>query len=515
MMKKSSYIYGLMLLLSVSCTDNFEEINKNPNSPDAVTNVGLLLPNAIRASVNKSYSSAYDRGGIAANLLASDFASNFSNWTRADATGYFLWNYYDYIRDLNEVISISEKQNLKNYKGVALVLRSWMFQSVTDIYGPIPFREAANAKLQGISAPAYETQEAVYAGILADLAEANTLLGAGNETVTGDILYNGNTANWKKLANGLRLRLLMRQSKRVNPTAEMQKIVADPNTYPLFTSHKDQAALEYLADMQANESPFYRSGNGGTNTKVSKQLVDYLKTTNDKRLFIYALPTPASSAIDANGNRPDPSKFVYAGDLNGIGMFPNANITSPSGMLWMSIQFSPDLASAKGGQGIIMSYSEVQFILAEAAEKGFISGGSAAAGNYYLKGIKDQFAYYASRVPANYAASYLKLSPASISADDSYFKQEAIAYTGTAAQKLEKIGVQKWISLYQIGFEAWSEWRRTGIPKIPVGPVGPGYVPRRMFYPADELRINEANYQKAVSWLGADDLKSRVWWDVN
>ena len=513
-MKKLSYISFLALLLSIGCTNDFDKINTNPNSPDKLNNVGLLLPNAIRSAVNRSYSSAYDRGGVVANLLASDFASNFSNWSRNDATGYFLWNYYDYIRDLNEVIDISEKQNLKNYKGIALVLRSWMFQSMTDIYGPIPFRQAANAKLTGISSPVYETQEAVYAGLLADLAEANTLLGAGNETVTGDILYSGNTSNWKKLANGLRLRLLLRQSKRVDPSVEMKKILADPVMYPLFTSNADQAALQYLADITANESPFYRSGNGGTNTKVSKQLVDYLKAMNDKRLQVYALPTPASSEVDASGNRPDPSKFVYNGDLNGIGMFPNANISSPSGMLWMSIQYSPDLASSKGGQGIILSYSEVQFTLAEAAEKGFISGGSAAAESYYLNGIKDQFKYYASRIPANYATSYLKLTPANISADESYFKQDAVAYTGTSAKKLEKIALQKWISLYQVGFEAWSEWRRTGFPAIPVGPVGPGYVPRRMFYPADELRINEANYRQAVSWLGADDLKSRVWWDM-
>ena len=512
-MKKLHYIYLLVLLLVAGCTNDFEEINTNPNSPDEITNVGLLLPNAIRASVNKSYSSAYDRGGIVANLLASDFASNFSNWSRNDATGYFLWDYYDHIRDLNEVISISETQKLNNYKGIALVLRSWMFQSLTDIYGPIPFREAANAKLGGITAPAYENQDAVYAGLLADLAEANTLLGTGNETVTGDILYNGNTTNWKKLANGLRLRLLMRQSKQINPSVEMKKILADATANPLFTSNADQAALEYIADIPANESPFYRSGNAGTNTKVSKQLVDYLKQMNDKRLYVYALPTPASSAIDASGNRPDPSKFQYAGDRNGIGMLPDANITSPSGMLWMSIQYSPDLASSTAGEGIIMSFSEVQFILAEAAEKGYIDGGSSAAGNYYIKGIKDQFAYYASRVPANYAASYLKLSGADITANDAYFAQEAVAYSGTQARKLEKIGIQKWISLYQVGFEAWSEWRRTGIPTIPVGPVGPGFIPRRMIYPADELRINEANYQKAVSILGADDLKSRVWWD--
>jgi hypothetical protein len=513
-MKKISIIPILLLLLCFGCTNDFDQINTNPNSPDKVTNVGLLLPNTIRGAVSKNYESSYDRGAIAANLLASDFASNFSNWSRNDANGYFLWNYYGYIRDLNEVISLSEEQQLKNYKGIALVLRSWMFQNLTDIYGPIPFREAANAKLLGISTPVYESQEAVYTGLLADLAEANTLLGTGKENVTGDILFGGNTTSWKKFANGLTLRLLMRQSKRVDPSAAMKKIVENPATYPLFTSNTDQAALEYIADITANESPFYRGGNGGTSTKVTKQLVDFLKLTNDKRLPVYALPTPASSEIDATGKRPDPSKFVYSGDLNGIGSFPNANISSPSGMLWMSIQYSPDLASAKAGKGILQSYSEVQFILAEAAEKGYISGGTAAAATYYLNGIKDQFAYYASRIPANYATSYLKLTPASVVADDAFLKQDAVAYTGTTDKKLEKIAWQKWISLYMVGFEAWSEWRRTGIPAIPVGPVGPGYVPRRMLYPADELRINETNYSKAVGLLGgADDLKSRVWWD--
>lgn len=512
-MKKSSFILCFAMLLAVSCTKDFEEINTNPNSPDKVTNVGLLLPNVIRSAVNNHFDNSYSRGSIAANLLASDYASNFSNWARSDAGGYFFWNYYDYIRDLNEVISISETNGQANYKGIALVLRSWMFQCLTDLYGPIPFREAASAKLTGISTPKYEQQDAVYAGLLADLAEANDLLGSNNEPVTGDILYNGNLTNWKKFANGLRLRLLMRQSKQVDPSAQMKAIVDNPAKYPLFTSYEDQAALQYLTDRPSNESPFYRSGNGGTNTKVTRQLVDYLQSIKDTRLYAYALPTPSSSAVDGAGNRPDPKDFKYVGDLNGIGNFPDVNATSPSGMLWMSIQYAPDLASPTAGQGIIISYSEVQFILAEAAEKGYIPGGSAGAEAYYKNGIKDQFKYYSTRIPANYATSYLKLTPASIAVNDAYFAQPAVAYTGTQAQKLEKIGMQKWLSLYLVGFEAWSEWRRTGIPNIPVGPVGPGYVPRRILYPADEIRINEANYKQAVSWLGADDLKTHVWWD--
>src|SRR5690606_27135231 len=96
---------------------------------------------------------------------------------------------------------------------------------------------------------------------------------------------------------------------------------------------------------------------------------------------------------------------------------------------------------------------------------------------------------------------------------ESYYLQPTVQYSGTAEEKLEKIALQKWLSLYLVGYEAWFEWRRTGFPEITVGTEGPGFIPRRSLYPADEMRINEDNYQIAVSWLGGDDLKSRVWWD--
>ncbi len=512
-MKKLKFIPLVATLFAISCTKNFDAINTNPNSPDKLTNIGLLLPNVIRSSVNSSFYNSYARGDVAANLLASDYASNFSNWARSDASSYFLWNYYDYIRDLNEIIEIAGEQGLKNYLGVAMVYRAWLFQNVTDMYGPIPFRQASEAKLEGIYTPEYEQQEDVYAGLLSDLEEANTLLGSSGETLIGDILYNGNINNWKKFANSLSLRLLLRESDKKDVSQQMRAIVENSNTRPLFSSNTDQAALQYLNDRPENNSPFYNSGNGSTGTKLTRQLVDALKSLNDTRLVVYALPTPESSAADANGVRPDPSQFEYEGDLNGIGAFPNANLSSPMGILWMSKQYDPELASTTAAQGILMSYAEVQFILAEAAEKNLISGGASAAEAYYLNGIKDHFAYYSSRIPSAYATSYLKLTPASVYADDAYFAQSGVAYTGSTTEKLEKIWLQKWISLYLVGYEAWYEWRRTGFPDIPIGPIGPGYIPRRALYPADETRINTVHYDQAVQWLGADDLATPVWWD--
>lgn len=510
-MTKIKSIILISFLFLAGCTKDFEEINTNPNSPDKITNPGVLLTNIIRGSVNDNFSSAYRMGVVVGDMNYNDFSGNFSNWARTDASGLFLWKFYDYIRDLNEVISIAEADGLKNYKGVALVLRSWMFQNLTDLYGPVPFREAANAKLQEIINPKYEQQEAIYQGLLADLEEASSLLGTTNENIIGDILFNSDLSRWKKFSTGLMIRLLMRQSKQTDPSAALTNILNNPAKYPLFTSNADQVALTYIADSDGNSSPlFTRSASDYvTSTRVSKNLVDNLKLLNDPRLPVYALPTQVSVV----GVDPDPADFDYVGGINANGPLSDPRNFSAPGILWAPRSYSPDLASRDAAQGIILTYSEEQFNLAEAAEKGYIPGGSVAAEDYYLNGIRDQFAYYAARVGNRYATSYLKLKGADVIPDNSYYTQPAVAYSGIQSEKLEKIARQKWLSLYFVGFESWFEWRRTGFPDIVVGSQGPGFIARRCLYPADETRINENNYSQAVQWLGSDDLKTRVWWD--
>ncbi len=509
-MKKLISIYFLFLLLFLAgCTKDFEKINTNPNESETLTGPGLLLPNLLRGSINASFNTSYQRGVIAGDLVYNDFSSNYNNWVRADAPGYFLWSNYDYIRELNEIISLAEAGNMNNFKGVALVMRSWLFQNLTDLYGPIPFREAASAKLQQIYSPKYEQQQAVYQGLLQDLEEAATLLGSTSENVLGDILFEGDIDRWKKFATGLTIRLLIRQSKKADPTAALTNIINNPTKYPLFTSYRDQAALQYIADTWGNAMPLYPRSNSdyATSTRVSKNLVDNLKLLNDPRLPVYALPTQTSS--DASSN---PADYVYEGAVNAMGPLLNPADYSAPGMLWAPLQYS-SLASMNAAQALIVTYSEVQFNLAEAAEKGYIPGGSDAAETYYLNGIKDQFEYYASRIGNLYENSFLDLSAADVIPDAGYYTQAQVAYTGSQAEKLTKIARQKWLSLYFVGYEAWSEWRRTGFPEIVVGTQGPGYIARRIMYPADEMRINEDNYNQAVQWLGADDLRTRVWWD--
>jgi hypothetical protein len=158
---------------------------------------------------------------------------------------------------------------------------------------------------------------------------------------------------------------------------------------------------------------------------------------------------------------------------------------------------------------MFMTYSEVQFILAEARERGFISTGDAA--NYYQNGIRASFDYYESRLRVAELGEIADV----IQPDESYFTQSMVAYSGTTEEKLEKIGTQKWLSLFFNGLEGWFDWRRTGIPEIQPGPAAfISTVPVRFMYPTGVQALNRQNYLDAVAAQGEDRITTRVWWDV-
>ncbi len=490
----------VMLCAAVTgCDDKFEEINTNPNQPEKISNPGLLLPAIIRGSMNDSYTGAWRRGNIVADYLANQFVSAF-DWSPADASEYFLWSYYGHLRNVYTMHDLAVAAGMKNYQGVSLVLKSYFFQSLTDIYGDIPYSEAVGAKSNNINFPKYDRQEDIYKGILADLTLANELLSPANEAISGDILYYGDIMKWKKFANSLKLRCLLRISDRQDPSAQMQAIVSDPVTYPLFSGNADQAALQYLNELN-NEFPRYR---GTFGESASENMVNILKGLNDPRLFVFAQPTPAT---DGSAN-PE-----YVGVPNGIpdeSTFNGgtANQSLP-GLLWAPINSSPEFANPTAAQALLMTYGELQFILAEAAERGFITTGSAET--YYMQGIQSQFDYYASRIPDNFV--FPKATDVQPPAE--YFTQDAVAYTGTQDEKLDKIYLQKWLALFNCGFEGWSEWRRTGVPVITPGPNSLGYVPVRFLYPHSEQNANRANYEAAVAIQGPDNTQTHVWWDVD
>src|SRR6185503_1272302 len=208
---KTKYAYILLLSAlsfgALSCKKELAGINKNPN---AVENPqpDYLLTAAIKITADSYW-------GVDNNMNSTLlFIQHWAKIQYTDPDRYILnngsfvtlWNtlYGQSITDLNKIISIGEQQQNPNYKGVALVLRSWVFQMLTDAYGDIPYSQAG--KIDSLLTPKYGTQEDVYKGLLNDLKTAQDALDPSGPAILGDIIYGGKIDLWKKFANSLRLR---------------------------------------------------------------------------------------------------------------------------------------------------------------------------------------------------------------------------------------------------------------------------------------------------------------------
>ncbi|WP_035464809.1 SusD/RagB family nutrient-binding outer membrane lipoprotein [Algoriphagus vanfongensis] len=512
--KKYISLFSLALVMGLSsCDKDFEEINMNPNSPETVS-ADLLLPNVIRSTTNEIAGSAWGTGNVVMQFTAKiQFTSEDRyNW---GPSGNPYSTFYNSMRDLNNVIQISSEANQQNYVGIAKVLRASLFSFMSDAYGDLPYSEAIQAK-EGVNYPKFDTQESLYAGVLQELEEANQLLGSTTEQVSGDILFNGDIERWKKYANSLRLRILMRLSDRQDPSAAMQAILSNPAQSPIFTGNDDHAALTYLLDVP-NQHPLYTTRSGSFDEfRLSEKMENTLKELQDPRLYAYAQPTTNSGAgvigdlEDYQGvpnGLADEEALAYApsGDPSKGG----SNFISRVGLLW-SCSACTSLANPTGYQAILMSYAELQFVLAEAREKGYITTGSAE--EYYMNGVKASFSYYKER----YELVNLPQIAEKLEVGNSYFEQADVAYTGSMEEKLSKIGTQKWLALFFNGMESWYDWRRTNYPEILPGPAAYiNSVPVRIMYPSSVQALNLTNYLEAIDRQGEDAITTRVWWDVD
>jgi hypothetical protein len=484
------YFWSLCTILFAACTGDFEEINTNRNSPTS-TQPNLILPGVQRDMMNALVDETWSIGNTVIQHTAKNQFVNEDRYLWGERNT--IWNaVYDNMRDVNNILLQAEEDNLPNYKGVALILKSWMFSLVTDAYGDVPYSEALNGK-EGVFFPKYDTQESIYDGILSDLEEANGLLN-GAFNISGDLIYQGEVENWRKLANSLRIRYLMRISDRRDVSAALSTIVNNPDQYPIFTSNDDHAVYTFLAE-SPDQFPLFTYRIGSFNEfRASKTLTDRLKTTNDPRLFIFVRPTPATEAT------PSTTDDKYEGIPNGMADVEaltyngGPEFQSRVGPLYFEQANTP--LGLQVAKGVIMTYAELQFLLAEAAQKSLISGD---AETYYLNAINASFDFYG-------------LVP-----EASYLTQAEVAYTGSQDELLEKIGTQKWISLFFQGMEAWFEWRRTGYPVLTpaVDNQNNDMIPARFIYPIIEQSLNADNRAAAVARQGEDDLNSRVWWDVN
>lgn len=483
---KSVVAAVVCLTLISGCTKDFENINQDPNAITTIT-PDLLLPSIIRSSINTQLGEAWGIGTLVVQQTAKyQFVDDDRYlWDNKDN----VWNaYYTYLRDVKKLSELAASSGQPAYNGVALILKSWMFSVLTDTYGDVPYTEATSADVE-IFKPKYDSQEVIYTGILKDLEEANTILATATSTIKGDLIYQGDLVKWRKLANSLRVRYLMRMSAKKDVAAALQAIISNPAQNPVFVSTAEDADYSYYAEAP-NQFPNYTNRIGGFDEyRLSKTFGDVLQNFNDPRLAIFARPTSASVTagkpqyVGMPNGLNDTEALNYNGGSNNIsriGSFYYENAISPAGL--------------QVAKGYIMSFHELQFLLAEARFKNLISG-SGSVQSYYESGIQAAFSYLALTMPGD------------------YLSRPGVRFV--EAEAMNQIMTQKWISLFYTGLENWFEWRRTGLPVLKAGPDNQngGRIPRRLKYPLNEQLQNPQSLQEAVGRQGADNINTRVWWD--
>src|SRR6185312_14578362 len=475
-LKYASLLFFSFLLFSItSCKKELVKINKNPNAAETAQ-PDYLLTAATKSAVDEYWS--ITRSTNPSSLFVQQWAMiQYTDPDRYIFTNNDFQEFwtveYSSIVNLDEIINLANAQENTNYKGVALVLRSWVFSLLTDAFGDIPYSQSI--EIDKYLTPAYDPQKEVYEGILNDLKTAQAALDPNGNAITGDIIYNNDISLWEKFANSLRLRIALRISDR-EPEISKQVLSDIQNEGGSFINSNDEIAqLVYLNS--PNQNPISNYFDTRDDYRISKTIVDKLIQLHDPRLPIYANKTAAPTAQQYIGL----PNGLLVGDASNYGF----SKTSKPG----------DYFTNPHAPAVIMSYAEVLFDKAEAAARGFTNENAA---DLYKQAILASLGQY-------------NISDADAT---TYVNSPDVQYDATNFKK--SIGIQKWIALFGQGLEAYAEWRRLDYPELQPAVAGVlnGQIPLSFIYPGTEQSLNGKSYQLAVADQGPDLLTTRLWFDV-
>lgn len=478
MKKIQFYISGLaVLLIFIGCTNDFEEINEDPNRIASISPGTLLNPIIYGlASHNAGRSDAVTFNLMQVSIPFPSISGGLHRYDVSQNIGNSSWNtYYRWLNNIKEMNTASIEAGDTNYEAISLTLNALAYANLTDLFGPVPMTNALQGE-EGNFYPSFDSQEFIYDTLLADLERANSLYDTETSMIyADDILFNNDVEKWQKFTNSLHMRLLLRISGRseTNALQKLTQIIENPEEYPVFESTAESAILQ-VTGVTPNVSPWGRPQDFRLNTKMAEFFIENLNDLNDPRLPIIAT-TAQNSALENIGYKGIPS--AYDGpesqfDFN-ASTFNIEQVTNPM-------------------QIVILPYSEVEFIKAEVAQKGFTGD----AKLHYEKGVEAAFEQLGAEIPAD------------------YFENELAQYNET----LERIMLQKYYALYFVDYQQWFEHRRTGFPVLPTTDAmfNDGIMPSRFFYPTEVQINNSENYREAIDLLGGnDDINTKVWWDIN
>lgn len=539
-MRKIKYSFILVLTfvatLVISCKD-LTELNINPNGVDpAKADPNLLLATIITSLAQNVVSLGYgDIAGVMQHTQYDGWSGGHNDYDW-DNTSSSWGSYYDILRNNKEFYNKAVAGGLEFHQGVALVMKAYTFGLITDLWGDAPYSAALNAEEGGEAnfKPKFDSQQDIYKGILADLETANQLLSKSQDAYIGiiptqDVLYNGDVTKWRKFANSLALRYYLRISAKDEATSKagIKKIFDDPATYPIITSSDDDANVGFIGNAPYNSWPnntVYDKSTSGMymRTKMCATLVNVMKALQDPRLPVWAnkveiplvlepsWPDNQDKIIDGKrhisqniadhyvavtGNPIDYSTdYIGIPPSNAFASIYNLNPNLEQGTYNPHCSQLNDIYKDAVGSLLksrLMSAAEVNFILAEAALKGWIS---ASAETYYDAGIQQSLNAWG--VGSAYSA-YLPNAP----------------FGGLA-----EIMQQKWIASWTAAAESWFDYRRTGLPALQTGGTAKRAVlPVRFYYHYDsEIALNPDNANAAINALESTpytspDTKNSAW----
>ena len=462
------------VLVTAGCKKNITNLNIDPKNPSSAPSYALFT-NAQHTLVNTLTSS---------NVNLNIFRLIVQYWqetTYTDESNYDLgtrsindavWNalYRDVLRDLQEAKTLIPKDVLdanvqKNEIAIADIMQIVTWYYLVTTYGNIPYSEALNIDN---TFPKYDDAKTIYNDLLtrldADIAALSTSAGS---YAAADIIYGGNVAAWKKFANSFKVKMGMTIADDNN--AKAKTTVESAVASGVFTSNADNAEFAYLSS-PPNTNPIWVDlvQSGRKDFIASEAIIEEMKNLDDPRLDDYftedAVGDYSGAVAGAGGNYATFSK-------------PDETITAPD------------------FPALLLDYSETEFFLAEAVERGYNVGGTAQ--QHYNNAITASVVYWGGTVAEANA----------------YLSQPIINYATAPGTYKQKIGVQKWIALYNKGWDAWIEWRRLDYPQLTPAVDAQSVIPLRYPYPVNEQNVNGTNYEDAAAAIGGDLVSTRLWWD--
>lgn len=515
-MKRTIYFITLLCFVSsfFACDKGFDRENTDPINIISASPDKLLAPalvNVLTGNLTRNRNFNNELMQVTVTQSEDDFTVFRYNF-RPNIADY-TWNiWYPELTNFRDIYEIASKPEYNNdsYKGISLVCEAWVFSLLTDTYGDVPFKEANKGKF-GLVEPAFDSQKEIYTALLAKLEEANTLLTVNTAIdVASDPVYKGNIMLWRKFCNTLHLRLLLRLSGKREVASTMiakikEMVDTNPSKYPVFTSNAESAVLKWngtttTTDPYTNPYAISLRENDFTIPSMCNFFILKLDDWKDPRIDIGAVY--GANARNRLGIAPGSGGFI------GIDSGYEPGSKELRQAYFYSFGNSEFSLQKSALTGIIMTYSELQFIMAEAAAKGWISG---SAETFYYTGIASTINYWVPNFNTNIQDPVFTnyITNAGIGWDNSL---QLDATTGDS--KMERIHIQKYYSLFLTDFQQWFEHRRTGHPILPkgVGLKNGGKMPVRMNYPVYVQSANPTNYSKAVANMGGDDMNTLVWW---